>query len=74
MEFPNNASLADYTSAQKLLQLFRDLIAHEKTVMVLGFHQETAASYLSNLEEAIPLLEQEARANGVKLEWARYPE
>jgi hypothetical protein len=38
--------------------------------MVLGFHQETAFSYLHRLEEAIPLMEKAATEAGVKLEWA----
>jgi hypothetical protein len=72
MEFPNNGSLADYTSPQKLLEIFRSLIANRKTVLVLGFHQETAFDYLRRLEDAIPLLENEAEMAGVKLEWAHY--
>ena len=72
MEYPNNGGLADYTSAQTLLEIFRSLIANKKTVMVIGFHQETAFTYLSNLEAAIPLLEKEAKTAGVKLEWAHY--
>ena len=73
MEYPNNASLADYTSAQKLLEIFNDLIRNNKRVMVLGFHQETAASYLHRLEDAIPLIEKEAVRAGVRLEWLTYP-
>jgi len=72
MEYPNNASLADYTSAQKLVEIFNDLIRNNKRVMVLGFHQETASSYLHRLEDAIPLIEKAAAAAGVKLEWAGY--
>jgi hypothetical protein len=72
MEFPNNGSLADYTSPQKLLEIFRLLIANNKTVLVIGFHQETAFNYLHRLEEAIPLLENEAQMAGVTLEWAHY--
>lgn len=73
MELPNNASLADYTSTQKIVDVFRELVRHGKTVMVLGFHQETAFNYLHRLEAAIPLLTQEAAAAGVTLEWAAAP-
>lgn len=69
MEFPNNASLADYTSSYKLAELFNELVRHGKTVMVLGFHQETAFNYLHRMEDAIPLMEKAAAEAGVRLEW-----
>lgn len=72
MELPNNGSLADYTSTAQILETFRILLANRKTVMVLGFHQETAFNFLSHLEDAIPLMEKEAQAAGVALEWAHY--
>ncbi|CAG0978128.1 hypothetical protein MTYP_01603 [Methylophilaceae bacterium] len=72
MQYPNNASLADYTSTEQLVTIFRSLVEARKTVMVTGFHQETAFVYLDNLEAAIPLMEQEARLAGVQLEWGRY--
>lgn len=71
-EYPNNASLADYTSPQVLLGIFRSLIENRKNVMVLGFHQETAFNFLSHLEEAILLMEKEAQTRGIKIEWAQY--
>jgi len=71
-EYPNNGSLADYTSAPQLLEIFRSLLANGKLVLVLGFHQETAFNYLGRLEEAIPLLEAEATRTGARLEWASY--
>lgn len=72
MEYPNNGSLADYTSAQQIVTTLRALIASGGNVLVLGFHQETAFNFLDNLEAAIPLMEKEAAAAGVRLEWARY--
>lgn len=72
-ELPNNASLADYTSTQKIVDVFRELLQNRKSIMVLGFHQETAFNYLHRLEAAIPLLEQEAAAAGVTLEWTAAP-
>lgn len=71
MEYPNNGSLADYTSPHQLLGIFKSLLEHHKNVLVLGFHQETAFNYLSNLEDAIPLMEQAAQQTGVSLEWGR---
>lgn len=69
MEYPNNAALADYTSSKQIVRLFKKLIAADKTVMVLGFHQETAADYLGRLAKAIPEMEQTAEAQGWKIEW-----
>ncbi len=71
MEYPNNAGLADYTSTKEIVDIFNTLIINKKTVMVLGFHQETAADYLHRLELAIPQLEAIAKAAHVQLEWAR---
>lgn len=69
MEFPDNAALADYTSTRQLLQLFKQLISAQKPVMVLGFHQETAADYLIRLERAIPHMEKIAKEQQVAIEW-----
>lgn len=72
MQYPNNAALADYTNAAELLEIFIALAEQRKTVMVLGFHQETADHYLPRLEEAIKLMEQESVKRNVKLVWAGY--
>jgi hypothetical protein len=69
MEYPNNAALADYTNTKKILQLFGQLIDARQPVMVLGFHQETAADYLIHLERAIPHMEKLARQKNVRIEW-----
>lgn len=71
MEFPNNASLADYTSTKHIVEMFKTLIAQEKNVMVLGFHQETAADFLERLEVAIPKMEEIAKSENVEIEWWR---
>ena len=71
-EYPNNAALADYTSTKQIVAMFKDLIANQKTVMVLGFHQETATNYLRRLEAAIPKMQAAAKAANVQLEWASY--
>jgi hypothetical protein len=70
MEFPNNASLADYTSTKQIVEMFNTLIKNNKTVMVLGFHQETANEYLPRLDVAIPQLEAAAKAANIQIEWA----
>lgn len=69
MEYPNNAALADYTNTKELLQLFERLMNAHQPVMVLGFHQETAADYLIRLERAIPHMEKMARQKNIRIEW-----
>jgi len=71
-EYPNNGSLADYTDTQQLLTIFKTLIAHDKRVLVLGFHQETAFSYLKHLQDAIPLYEEIAREQGITIDWVSH--
>ena len=71
-EYPNNAALADYTSSKQIVAMFNSLIQNNKSVMVLGFHQETATNYLGRLDAAIPKMEAAAKAAGVQLEWAKY--
>lgn len=68
-EYPNNAALADYTSTEQIVHLFENLIAANKQVMVLGFHQETAADFLERLAVAIPQMETIAKAKNVQLKW-----
>lgn len=69
MEYPNNAALADYTTTKQIMTIFKQLIDANKPVMVLGFHQETAADFLVRLEKAIPQMEAIAKANNIQLEW-----
>lgn len=72
LELPNNASLADYTRTDELVEIFRTLVANNKSVMVLGFHQESAFNYLDRLADAIPLMQQIADETGVRLRWAQF--
>jgi hypothetical protein len=69
IEYPNNACLADYTSTKQIVEMFKTLLEEQKTVMVLGFHQETATDYLHRLEQAIPQMEDLAKERGVSIEW-----
>lgn len=69
MEYPNNAALADYTSTKQIVTLFENLMAANKRVMVLGFHQETAADFLGYLENAIPQMEAIAKAQNHQIDW-----
>jgi hypothetical protein len=69
MEYPNNASLADYTSSKQIIALFKQLITSKNTVMVLGFHQETATDFLPRLEQAIPQIVAIANSENIQIEW-----
>lgn len=69
MEYPNNAALADYTNDKEIVGLFTKLVESNKKVMVLGFHQETAADFLEHLEKAIPQMELIAQENNIELHW-----
>lgn len=69
MEYPNNAALADYTTTKQIVAMFGNLIKAKKTVMVLGFHQETAVDFLPHLEKAIPKLQAAAQASRVQINW-----
>ncbi|MDF0379329.1 hypothetical protein [Methylophilus sp. YYY-1] len=69
MEYPDNAALADYTNTQQLLRLFEALLNQAPAVMVLGFHQESAADYLLQLERAIPHMQRLAKQKNVTLVW-----
>jgi hypothetical protein len=71
-EYPNNASLADYTSTDQIIDMFTLLIEQGKSVMVLGFHQETAVDFSGRLAAAIPRMEAIAKAQDVQLIWAHY--
>ncbi len=71
-EHPNNAALADYTSAKQIVAMFKTLLTEHKPVMVLGFHQETATDYLYRLEQAIPQMEALANEQGVSIEWVSH--
>jgi hypothetical protein len=71
-ELPNNASMADYTRTEELVEIFRTLLANNKSVMVMGFHQESAFNYLDRIADAIPLMQQIADQAGVRLQWATF--
>jgi hypothetical protein len=68
-EYPNNASLADYTGTGQIVEMFTQLIEQRKSVMVLGFHQETAVDFSGRLAAAIPKMEAIAKKKSVKIEW-----
>lgn len=68
-EYPDNASLADYTREDDLVQAFETVLQHHGDAFVTGFHQETAFEFLHRLEDAIPRMEAAAKAAGVTIQW-----
>ena len=73
MECPNNASLADYTRTERIMEMFRQLLEQENPLMVLGFHQETAVDFLQRLEDAIPQMQAIAKQRAMDILWVTYP-
>ncbi len=73
MEYPNNASLADYTRTERIMEMFRQLLEQENPLMVLGFHQETAVDFLQRLEDAIPQMQAIAKQRAMDILWVTYP-
>lgn len=69
MEYPDNAAMADYTSPKQLLAVFEQLLNTHQPVMVMGFHQESAADYLLRLERTIPRMEKLAKQKNIRIEW-----
>jgi hypothetical protein len=73
-EVPDNGALADYVSPAQMMDVFEKnkaafLRDRRKNVVVsVGFHQETAASYLPQLEIALTRMLDEAKAENLPLE------
>ncbi|MBF0363135.1 MAG: hypothetical protein HQK49_19090 [Oligoflexia bacterium] len=79
IELPNNGHLSDYVSAKQMLESFKNMVDELKKnpskdiYLSLGFHQESAAEYLINLQEAIELIKEWALQNNVPYEFATFP-
>ncbi len=73
LELPDNGSLADYTPSKTLADIFKELIKNDKNIMVLGFHLETAATYLPQLKKGILEIERLAKDLGIDIKWAQFP-
>ncbi len=48
---------------------FEQLLNTHQPVMVMGFHQESAADYLLRLERTIPRMEKLAKQKNTRIEW-----
>ncbi|MBX3185896.1 MAG: hypothetical protein KF819_02730 [Labilithrix sp.] len=73
-EIPDNGGLADYVDAQKMIDVFHANKAQylrdrrRNVVVSIGFHHETAAMYLPQLETALAKIYEEAAAERLPLE------
>jgi hypothetical protein len=74
IEVPDNGALADYASAQQMVDVFHEnkaafLRDRRKNVVVsIGFHQETAAAFLPQLEIALRRILDEAKTENLNFE------
>lgn len=74
VEVPDNGALADYVSTQQMLDVFEAnkaalLRDRSKNVVVsVGFHEETAATYLPQLEAALDKMYAEAKLENLPFE------
>lgn len=74
IEVPDNGALADYVSTQQMMETFEAnktafLRDRSKNVVVsVGFHEETAASYLPQLEAALEKMYAEAKLERIPFE------
>lgn len=75
VELPNNGCLADYMSASAILEAFRvnaELLEKEPAADVylsIGFHQETARSYLPQLRQGIDEIRAYAKSRNIPIEF-----
>jgi hypothetical protein len=73
-EVPDNGALADYVSTQQMMDTFEankaELLKDRKknVVVSVGFHEETAATYLPQLEAALERMYAEAKAENIPFE------
>lgn len=74
VEVPDNGALADYMTAQQMVDVYEQCKAEflrdrrRKVVVSIGFHQETAARYLPELEGALARIYESAEREGIPIE------
>ncbi|MCX4025118.1 hypothetical protein H0A36_27645 [Endozoicomonas sp. SM1973] len=79
LEIPDNGILADYITAEGMLEIFKKNVTKwqkntDKNIYVsIGFHQESADKYLDRIREAKGLIEAYAQENDIPFEWATFP-
>ena len=79
IELPDNGALADYMSASQMVSVYKtyaSLVQAHPDVdyyFQIGFHQETAATYLPQVRQALRTIESLAAQDHVPLTWAELP-
>jgi hypothetical protein len=74
VEIPDNGALADYVSADQMFSVYEANKAEfqrdrrKNIVLSIGFHHETAAAYLPQLEAALTRIYDDAQRNRIPLE------
>lgn len=75
VEVPDNGALADYVTADQMVAAYQANKAEwqrnnrtKNVVVSIGFHQETAATYLPQLETALQRIYDDAQSSRVPLE------
>lgn len=74
LEIPDNGAMSDYVTTQQMVDVFeKNKAAYKRdprkdVVVSIGFHQETAATYLPQLEGALTRIFDEATAEKLPLE------
>ncbi len=72
-EIPDNGALADYATSAEMVTVFQahkarlKLSPTKNTVMSIGFHQETAKTYLPRVTSAILRIKQIAAAENIRV-------
>jgi hypothetical protein len=78
-QVPNNGCLADYMTGDMMLEVFKENAAAlrdnpgQNQFVVIGFHQESASSYIGNVRDAVEKIKQYAHENDIPFEFARMP-
>lgn len=79
LEMPDNGALADYMKASEMVQVYKTAAAKWKAhpdqdIWVhIGFHQETASTYLSRVAQAVREIKSYSEQNGLPLTYAQLP-
>lgn len=78
-EVPNNGSLADYTDENDVLSILKENVdsflkkPKLRHFVNIGFHQETAASYLPRIDKAIQQIIIYSKKKGVPIQFSHLP-
>ncbi len=78
-QLPDNGSLADYTTADTVMDVLKKNVdaflerPKPSHWVVIGFHTETAATYLPRIEHAIEKIIKYSKEKGVPIQFSHFP-